>query len=1302
MNMNAAFACALLLLPPSALAETLGSARVDGDGIRLEFDARMRSRVVATFAGEAALGPFEESETLLTAGGALGDFVLESRDDGAVNDAVGHGRRVTLTGRAGRIVKRVEVTAYAGRPRWLFLNVRYVNEGDTPVPVLGWTSHRYVFEPLPDRREPAFWSYQSGSYEKRPDWVLPLTPGFAQQNFLGMNASDYGGGTPLLDVWRRDVGLAVGHVELEPRLVSLPVRRRPDGNAEVALSARHPATLKPGEGLDTLRSFVAVHRGDHWDALRAYSGVMQAQGVSIPQAPADAFEPIWCAWGYGRDFTPKQVFETLPVAKRLGFRWAVLDDGWQVAEGDWVPVASKFPAGDADMRALVDRIHEAGMKAQLWWSPLGADPGSRTDREHPDWLLRNQDGTLRKITWWDANYLCPAHEPVRADAAAFARKALGEWGFDGLKIDGQHLNGAPPCYNAAHAHAAPEDAAAGIPGFFKAIWEAAQATKPGALVEICPCGTGYSFFTMPYLNMVVASDPESSWQVRLKGKTLKALVGDRVAYFGDHVEMSQGGTDFASTFGVGGVIGTNFAWPGAPGKKDKALLLTPRREELWAKWTRLYDEKRLSQGEYVGGLYDIGFDRPEAHVVRKGGALYYAFFAKRFAGRLELRGLEPRAYRVTDYVNNRDLGRIQGPVAQLPARFEGSLLIEAVPDDPAVANAPERDWTHRVRIAAYGLEGKDPAAIVSDATESHVFGIEVDNDITGRYESFLQPEQKLAAIRDLAKKAHEAGNRAFVYIAGTECITKDADRSPHTLAKDHPDWLQRKITGEPALFESGAAFWIAKGEEDVWISPCAKAWREQYMARVRQIAATGIDGIYVDIPYWMTHFDGWENSWASFDDYTVAAFRQKTGLDARRDLKLGDFGDAPFRRWIDFRIETITDFMGEVDRNAKSVNPKIMTIPEIYPGIEREAVVVGADVYELYHVTDAIAHEYEFGGGDHMATSRTPLDWLRYHVGMRSFRAFAEGKATWILNYSWDGDKNIAPPEPMMSLAMSHVMAGAHFWDAATHVMSGSNDLPTRKRIFEWIEGHERTLYLPREPLHPIGVYFSPTTRNYSPEAFLRSYQGILILLLQKHLEFQIVTPRTLAGFRGATLILPDVSVFGEAERSNLRAQLSRGMRLVVTGTDATGLEASQSLVRFAECPGKAYLDELERSFEKADPSTADAFLAALAPDSTLRIEASKFVATQVARVNGKLHIFFANFEGLVANQNAVQTPQRGIRVSVAAGSTGKAWFLPFLGEAQEVQGQRQGANLVFVLPDVQKGAVVWFDGPIVPAPKGP
>ena len=52
---------------------------------------------------------------------------------------------------------------------------------------------------------------------------------------------------------------------------------------------------------------------------------------------------------------------------------------------------------------------------------------------------------------------------------------------------------------------------------------------------------------------------------------------------------------------------------------------------------------------------------------------------------------------------------------------------------------------------------------------------------------------------------------------------------------------------------------------------------------------------------------------------------------------------------------------------------------------------------------------------------------------------------------------------------------------------------------------------------------------------FIASYRGILILLMQKHLEFQIVTPRTLADFHGQTLVLPDVRVLGDNEKSWLK-----------------------------------------------------------------------------------------------------------------------------------------------------------------------
>src|SRR5579863_2407447 len=387
----------------------------------------------------------------------------------------------------------------------------------------------------------------------------------------------------------------------------------------------------------------------------------------------------------------------------------------------------------------------------------------------------------------------------------------------------------------------------------------------------------------------------------------------------------------------------------------------------------------------------------------------------------------------------------------------------------ASPDSRKQDWTNYVRIGAYGLRGGDALEIVRRAQESNVAGIEVDNDIPGRYESFVHPEEKLAAIRAVADAAHKVGNHAFVYIAGTECITAHGDKVAHTMAKDHPDWLQRKITGEPAVFGGGTAFWIRAGDEDVWVSPYAPEWRKIYMERVRQIAGTGIDGIYIDIPYWMTHFEGWEDTWASFDDYTVATFKRETGLDAKKDLKLGDFSDPAFRKWVEFRIRTFTDFLAEIAQNAKRVNPQIKIIPEIYPGIEEEAVRVGADVYSLYAVTDAIAHEYEFGSGDHMASGRSQIDWFLYQAGMLTFRGFAQGKATWILNYSWDGDKVVDKREAMKNLAMSQVMAGANFWDAPGHSMAGSNALATRTRIFAWIEAHEKTFYLPRAPVDQLG-----------------------------------------------------------------------------------------------------------------------------------------------------------------------------------------------------------------------------------------
>ncbi len=625
-------------------------------------------------------------------------------------------------------------------------------------------------------------------------------------------------------------------------------------------------------------------------------------------------------------------------------------------------------------------------------------------------------------------------------------------------------------------------------------------------------------------------------------------------------------------------------------------------------------------------------------------------------------------------------------IALLAVLVSGGDLHAQVAETPVNQN-----WTHYVRIGAYGLKKDNAAAIVRDAQKTHVYGIEVDNDIPGRYESFLDPTEKLAAIHDVAEAAHKAGNKAFVYIAGTECITAHADSSAHTVMKDHPDWVQRKISGEPAVFTSGAAFWIRPGDEDVWISPYAKDWRSQYMERVRQIAGTGIDGIYVDIPYWMTHFDGWEDSWASFDDATVAAFQAKTGLNARKDLKVGDFHDPAFRAWIDFRIETLTEFMREIRSNARGVNPNVMVIPEIYPGIEEESTRVGADVYEMYDVVDAIAHEYEFGGGDHMASSRTQFDWFMYQVGMLTFRGFARGKATWILNYSWDGEKGVDAREAMKNLAMSQVMAGANFWDAPGHSMAGSNNAATRTQIFEWIANHEKIFYNPRVPMNPVGVYFSPKSRDYDAKEYLPSYRGVALFLIQAHRELQVVTPRTLNQFHGRVLVLPDVSILSEAEKNDLRGFSENGGRVVILGRNLTGLSAASNVVQFANDPAKAYYAGAQSDVAVGTTLTPKELQDALRIKNEIEIEAPATVAANFGRVDGSSHAYLANFGGLLPSKVAIPSPVSGIRVKIPAASGESLAFLPFLGEMQMLQGVRAGEQVEFTLPAVERGAAIWI-----------
>ena len=629
---------------------------VKNGNLIFEINEQMQTRLQWDGAS-VQLVDFGYTEELVTANDeVLNDFTLSDIDKKRVSDDRGAGEVFLYQGEkeiAGGSLKKISsVAKYNDFPDMLITQTSFVNNSDVAIEIKGISNNRY--EVIGGSDTPTYWSFQGESTSRRRDWILPVSENFYQRNYMGMNNSDYGGGIPVTCLWRSDLGIAVGHVSLHPELVSLPVDNRNEtGNAIVSMSKDYDeyVTLQPGDTISTLEGFVQLYEGDCFHPLRKYSEFMQKSGIVMPDSEPDAFESMWCSWGYERTATFEEVLGTLPKVKELGIKWATVDDGYQIAEGDWDLDPKRFPGGDQEMIDLVKEMKKDGLKVQLWWAPLAADPGTKILDDHPEVLMLSKDGEPYDISWWNSYYMSPVAEATLNETKKLVHRFISEYDFDGLKLDGQHLNAVSPDYSENHPHD-PELSVRELPNYFKMIFEESLSIKPQAVIQNCPCGTCMSFYNMPYTNQVVSSDPTSSWQIRTKGLVYRAIIPN-TAYFGDHVELSDNGNDFASSFGIGAVLGTKFTYPRNNPNVKGDYLLTPEKEEVWKKWFSLYDEKMLSTGEYIGGLYDIGYFAPETHVIEKEDKMYYAFYADEWEGDIELRGLEKdREYTVVEYATD--------------------------------------------------------------------------------------------------------------------------------------------------------------------------------------------------------------------------------------------------------------------------------------------------------------------------------------------------------------------------------------------------------------------------------------------------------------------------------------------------------------------------------------------------------------------------------------------------------------------------------------------------------------------------
>ena len=682
--------------------------------IRLRFDNNM----VYTVFNDQGISvntstPADASDFIECNDTGITEFTLNS--DGInyynITTAFGTGRRLVLKGEGGknhgiRVEKTLTVEMYDNFPGVAITRASYKNTGSRTLTAGRIHSNRFILDATLSETatDPySFWMFQGPAHEYGKDYIFPLKDSYSLDNYMGLkhhmmdengNRIVGGGGVPVIDLWTPSYGFGLAVIEPVPKLVYLPVKVLGDKTVEIGVREDIQRRLEPGDSCQSLITAIIIHHLDFFDCLDTFSKLMNIQGVKM-QTPSDgSYEPVWCSWGYLTDITRDLILQTLPKVKAMDIPWVVVDEDWFGFYGDWHVRKELWPGGDKDIISLVDTLHSMGFKATLWWVPTDAqgdvrvlkrktknqNPGSsEVVKKHPGWLIMDKDGNY-PMSDRQNYYLCPGMPEVQQYIRELTVRFIKEWGFDGFKYDA--VRTVPPCYNPAHHHRRPEESHEKLPLLYQIMYETTKSIKPNSVILNCNCGTTQDFFQAAWIDQPVTADPGTAWLVRSRTKMLKALMGPRAAVFSDHVEGFGGCQGFDSPFGTGAVIGTRFTWPGPTitflGDTINYDQLTTEKEPPYKKWFSLYNKKMLSKGDYLN-LYDIAYDKPETHVIRKGDTLFYAFFADSWMGEIMLRGLENKKYSVYDYVNDVDMGTVKGPEGIIAPVFNTSLLIQCSP-----------------------------------------------------------------------------------------------------------------------------------------------------------------------------------------------------------------------------------------------------------------------------------------------------------------------------------------------------------------------------------------------------------------------------------------------------------------------------------------------------------------------------------------------------------------------------------------------------------------------------------------------
>ena len=245
------------------------------------------------------------------------------------------------------------------------------------------------------------------------------------------------------------------------------------------------------------------------DTVReATDWIVRANGFKVAHVPDAAFEPLYSTWyAYLQDVNAEPLESEARAAAALGMKTMILDDGWQKVDsatfysavGDWMPVKSRFP----DMKAHVDAVHKEGLKYMLWLAvPFVGDESKAFAKFKGKYLKVSGDKSPGRSAVLD-----PRFPEVREYLISTYERVVGEWGFDGVKldfIDSFKIDGKDPAAAENYAGRDYRELPLAVDRLMKDVLARLRKINPDVLVEFRQSYMGPAI--LQYGNMIRATD----------------------------------------------------------------------------------------------------------------------------------------------------------------------------------------------------------------------------------------------------------------------------------------------------------------------------------------------------------------------------------------------------------------------------------------------------------------------------------------------------------------------------------------------------------------------------------------------------------------------------------------------------------------------------------------------------------------------------------------------------------------------------------------------------------------------------